>query len=179
MIYVMEAILFLSIVTTLGMIMRTRNMYNGQNKLNKGIATTMQNVSPHHDYLWKTRELSLKSWIGYPTLLVGMTNYVCSMVYIREYVKYNSSVEDNELDAIKCEIAGSWVIVSYCSLFQVMLGSLTVLLFVLSFLLKACHAIGFAFPMITTRFKKSWWGIPRDFGHYANEFDFRCDESEL
>ena len=69
--------------------------------------------------------------------------------------------------------------VSYCSLFQVFLGSMVCLLYIFSALLKTCHAIGFACPGITTRFKKFYRKIPRTFSHYEMEFDFECDESQI
>ena len=86
---------------------------------------------------------------------------------------YSRVLEDNNLDSEACEIASSFGIVSYCSLFQVSLGSITCLIFFCSFLVKACHSAGFLCPIIVTLMKKKIWKIPTEFDQaYENEFDF-------
>ena len=108
-----------------------------------------------------------------------MINYGFSMIFIDQYMAYSQAVEDNNLDLEKCEIASSFGIVSYCSLFQVTLGSITCLTYFCSFIVKACHSAGFICPIFVTMMKKSIWKIPKNFEQlYQAEFDFDCDEEE-
>ena len=104
--------------------------------------------------------------MGYLTLAIGMINYAFSIYFIVQYMGYSQTVEDNNFDIDECEVNSAFVILSYCSLFQVTLGTIACLTFITSFLLKGCHAISFAFPITAAKFKKTWHGIPRDFAHY-------------
>ena len=159
------------------MIFRTRHVYKQLITNKKG---ALSGVSSHFDYCWEVREHSLKSCIGYLTLIVGAINYGFSMVFIDKYMAYSQAVEDSNLESIKCEIASSFAIVSYCSLFQVTLGSITCLIYFCSFLVKACHSLGFVCPNFMTMMKKNIWKIPREFEQlYETEFDFECDESAI
>ena len=88
-------------------------------------------------------------------------------------------LQDNNLDAEACEIAASFGIVSYCSLFQVSLGSITCLIFFCSFLVKACHSAGFLCPISVTLMKKKIFKISTEFDSaYENEFDFECGDDD-
>ena len=131
-------------------------------------------MSSQFDYCWEVRNRSLKSCIGYATLVTGAINYGFSMVFIDQYIAYSQAVEDNNLESTQCEVASAFGIVTYCSLFQVTLGSITCLIFTLSFCLKFCHALGFICPMFTTMIKKNYNKIPREFNLYESEFDFEC-----
>ena len=145
----------------------------------------MNAVTKHYDYCWEVRERSLKSCVGYFTLLTGVVNYAFSIAFIAKYVDYSDAVEQNKLDTIKCEIVSSFAIVSYCSLFQVTLGSITCLIYISSFCVKACHSSLFLCPVLTTGVKKRIKGIPREFDFYGNandgqgEFDFDCSDEEI
>ena len=176
LIYIEEAIIFFSILGSIGMIFRTRYVYRKLITRRKGAFSA---VNLQYDYCWEVRDRSLKSCIGYATLLVGALNYGFSMVFIDQYIAYSQAVEDNNLDSTECEVASAFGIVSYCSLFQVTLGSITCLIYVLSFCVKTCHALGFICPMFTTMIKKNYNGIPREFELYESEFDFGCDASSL
>ena len=79
LIYIEEAIILLSILTSLGMVLRTRFVYKQLITRKNG---AFDAVSSHFDYCWEVRERSLKSCIGYLTLIIGMGNYVFSMVFI-------------------------------------------------------------------------------------------------
>ena len=126
------------------------------------------------------RERSLKSCIGYLALLIAVGNYCFSIFFISQYMGYSNGLEDNNLDTIECEIASAFGIVSYCSLFQVPLGSITCLIYVCSSCVKTCHSLGFICPITTTMIKKNYWKIPREFDHYAEEeFDFECDDATI
>ena len=173
-IFIEEGILCLSILTSLGMIVKTRSIFNQLIMRQKGALCL---VAPEFDYNWQVRDLSLKSCIGYLTLVVSMSNFACSIGYIYLYFHYTDLVAENNLDSNQCEFASAWAILSYCILFQATLGTLCCLIYILSGCLKTCHAIGFICPIITTRIKKCCLKIPRDFGHYQNEFNFECDES--
>ena len=83
------------------------------------------------------------------------------------------------MDSLKCEIASAWAILSYCTLFQATLGTFCCLIYISSFLVKVCHALGFICPMFTTMIKKKCLRLPRRFNHYEGEFDFECDESQI
>ena len=74
-------------------------------------------MAPEYDYVWRVRDISLRSCIGYLTLIVGMTNYVCSCGYIYLYMAYTGAVAENNLDSIQCEIASAWAMLGYCTLF--------------------------------------------------------------
>ena len=139
----------------------------------------MSGSTPHFDYVWEVREKSVKSCIGYVSLFLGMLNYATSMYFISQYVDYNNTVEDLDLDEAACELESAWVMVSYCSLFQVLLGSMTCLAYIMSCFLKTCYAAFFACPGFTTNCKKKYWKIPTTFNHYESEFDFECDESQI
>ena len=76
---------------------------------------------------------------------------------------YSWVLEDNDLDSEACEIAASFGIVNYCSLFQVSLGSITCLIYFFSFLVKACHSAGFLCPIIVTMMKKKIFKISTEF----------------
>ena len=72
-------------------------------------------------------------------------------------------VDDNNLDSLECEVASAFAIVSYCSLFQVTLGSITCLIYICSSCIKTCHSLGFICPLFTNVVKKKYWSIPREF----------------
>ena len=175
LVYLLESVLALTIFTSLGMVIKTKLASKQLVERRKGERTA---VSPHYDYLWLVRDTSLKSCVGLSTLALACLNYACSIYYIRSYLLYKTVLEENNFDAISCEIEGSWLILSYCSLFIVPLDSLPIVIYSLSCLLKTCHAIGFAMPVTTTKLKKKYWGIPRQFHHYEGEFDFQVDASD-
>lgn len=158
------------------MIFTTRSVFKRLVLGQKG-GITINSVAPEYDYNWQVRDRSLRSCIGYVTLLGGFANYGCSIAYIYAYWAYTQAVEANNLDSITCEITSSWAILSYCTLFQALLGSLCCLIFISSCCYKSCHALGFICPVFTTRIKKTFKGLPRRYTHYINEFDFECDET--
>lgn len=83
---------------------------------------------------------------------------------------YNVTIEENGLDATGCEVPSAWVIVCYCSVLQVPLGSLCFLIYTIALLVKGLPAIGFAFPLKGSRCKKCLRGIPReDFARISDE----------
>lgn len=86
-------------------------------RLMKNQKDTIKSVARRHDYLWQVRQHSLKSCVGYISLLTGMVNYASSINLIGRYWSYNQTLEANGLNVETCEVASSWVIVSYCSLF--------------------------------------------------------------
>ena len=119
-------------MTSLGMILRTRNIFNRlitKQPVNirptKSKYPTFEQTQPSqmpartstYDYVWEIRELSVKSPIGYSALLVGISNYVCSMIYISHYMDYSKLVESYGFNSEECEISSAFVIVSYCCLF--------------------------------------------------------------
>ena len=120
--------------------------------------------------------MALRSCVGYSALLVGMLNFAWSIYFVYRYMNFVYLVEDNDFDTQTCEIESAWVIVSYCSLFQIPLGSLVCLIYTLSCLIKACHGMFFACPGLTTAIKKKWWRIPSSLEHYNGEFDFEYSE---
>ena len=174
--YIEECILISSILCCFGMIIRSRNVYAWSKTRAKKTHAAEYKLTNHYDYLWEIREKGIKSCIGYTTLITGMINYFISMVLCSQYVKYRKLVEENDLDALNCEVFGSWVIVSYCTLFQISLGSLACTCFISSFCLKACHALGFICPLITKTIKKGYWGLPQTFEHYEGEFNFDIED---
>ena len=105
-----------------------------------------------------------------------MLNYAGSCAVSWYYMKYDNLLESNKLDTTVCEVAGAWVIVSYCLLFQITLGTLTCFMYVTSALLKGIHAAGFACPGPTTCLKKCFLRIPRDFDHYSQELVFDLEQ---
>ena len=114
LIYIEEVIIFIAILASIGTIFRTKMVYN---RLMKNQKNAMKSVSHHNDYLWQVRQHSLKSCVGYIALITGMLNYASSMFLISRYWSYNQTLEANGLNVETCEVASSWVIVSYCSLF--------------------------------------------------------------
>ena len=109
---------------------------------------------------------SLKSCIGYMTILVGFANYVSSIVYIYWYMKYSKSLDRYNLDDEACEIESSWIVLTYCSLFQIPLGSLCCLIYTLGCMIKVGWALTFLCPGCVTKLKKKRRGIPLSFEHY-------------
>ena len=89
-IYVEEILLCLSILTSLGMIIRTRYVFN---KLVLKQKDAMTIVAPEFDYNWNVRISSLQSWIGYLTLTVGAANFLCSGSYVYLYFLYSDTVK--------------------------------------------------------------------------------------
>jgi hypothetical protein len=116
--------------------------------------------------------------MGHITLFIAICNYVFSINFVRQYVIYNVMVEQNNLDAVKCEVPSASFFVGFCSLFQIPLGSLICILYISSFMVKFIYACFFLCPLITTKFKKIYWRIPRDFAQYSNSFDFNCDDEK-
>jgi len=90
-IYVEEALLCLQILTSLGMIIKTKSVIKRLILRQKG-SINFYSAAPEFDYSWQVRDLSLKSCIGYLTLLTGMINFACSIVYIYFYWAYTEAV---------------------------------------------------------------------------------------
>ena len=111
-------------------------------------------VTPTHDYLWAVKQHTLKSYIGYFTLLLALANYVCSIFLIKQYMEYMKTVANHSLDALACEVPAAWIIVSYSSLFEVTMGSILLVICVLGLLIKGCHALCIICPTTTQRVKK-------------------------
>jgi hypothetical protein len=138
-VYVMEAIIFLAILASMGLILRTRNIFNrlitkqpikivspkskypiyGKEKPTRqqARAAKVAGSIATYDYIWEIRELSVKSPIGYLGLITGITNYVCSMIFISHYMDYSKLVESYGFDSEECEVSSAFVILSYCCLF--------------------------------------------------------------
>jgi len=116
--------------------------------------------------------------MGHVTLVIAIANYVFSVNFVRQYVLYSVMVDSNDLDPMKCEVPCTSMFVIYSSLFQIPLGSLVCIIYILSFLVKFIYACFFLCPLITTKFKKTYFRIPRDFSHYSNTFDFTCDDEK-
>jgi len=134
--------------------------------------------TPHWDYTYWVREHGVRSCLGHVTLVIAISNYVFSINFVRQYVLFSVMVENNNLDSVDCEVPSALFIVTYCSLFQIPLGSLVCIIYIFSFLIKFIYACFFLCPLITTKFKKIYWRIPRDFTHYSNTFDFTCDDEK-
>lgn len=154
--------LSLSLLASLGMVFRSRNVYNRFVTRSKFSITS---AGKRYDYLWRTRDQILKSWIGYVTLFVGMLNFLTSINYMREYAIYSKLLQENNFDETGCEVAGSWIVLSYCFFFQVALGSICVLMCTAALLAKGLPAIGIACPYYTSLCRKCIRGIP------GNQFD--------
>ena len=169
-IYIEEGILCLSILTSLGMILKTKRVFS---RIIMQPSAKMS-AAPEYDYVWRVRDLSLRSCIGYLSLILSMTNYICSCGYIYLYMAYSGAVADNNLDSIQCEIASAWAMLGYCTLFQATLGTLCCLIFISSCCLKSLHALGFICPLTTTWIKKRLLSLPHRYEHYRDEFDFEC-----
>ena len=120
------------------------------------------------------REHSAVSCIGLVTLFLAIANFVFSIAYVRNYIIYTRAVEAYGMDSLDCELPGAWVMFTYCALSQLPFGALCCLMYSMSCMVKSCHAVSFACPGITTKFKKCWHGHPSQFGHYEGEFDFEC-----
>ncbi len=96
---------------------------------------------------------------------------------MREYIVYSNLLKENNFDEIACEVAGSWIILSYSFLFELVSGTIFFLICIGSILMKGCPAIGIACPVITSFCRKRCRGIPRGrFDHYSYEFDFDVDD---
>ena len=169
MLYIEEVVLLATILVCFGMILKTRIVYR---KLVKKRKDAIPFVSPRFDYLWEVRESSLKSCIGYLTLAIGFLNYLSSWTYIYRYVQYTESLEANNLEERNCPIASSWVILSYCSLFQVPLGSLCCMIYTLSCCIKVGNALTFSCPVVMMKLKRKVRGIPQSLDIYADELKF-------
>ena len=136
-------------------------------------------MAPEFDYNWTVRISSLRSWIGYLTLAVGAANFMCSIGYVYIYFLYKDVVVKNGQSEVSCEMAAQWTIFCYCAFIQAAPGTLCCVIYILCSALKTCHAVGFICPLITTKIKKNCLRIPTNFGHYQDEFDFECDESQI
>ena len=96
------------------MVLKTRIIFNRLIVKAKG---AICRSAPGFDYIWRVRDQSLRSCIGYLTLVGGMANYACSSAYIYLYMAYTGAVAKNNLNSTQCEIASAWAIMSYCTLF--------------------------------------------------------------
>ncbi len=159
------------------MVFRSRNVYN-KLVLQQKYANTSS--TRFYDYMWQIRDQIVKSWIGYLALFIGLLNYFTSINYLREYIVYGNLLQENNFDEIACEVAGSWIILSYSFLFEIVTGTIFFSICIMAIFMKACPAIGFLCPTFTSFCRKRMRGLPvHQYRQYEGEFDFDCDESSL
>lgn len=114
--YVEEVIILLSILSSISMILKTKQVFNNLVPRYKESVTRVSSKR-YFDYLRDVRNSSVKSRVGYAALSIGILNYVSSIVFVSQYMKYSTIVEDNDFDSEECEVASAFVILTYCSLF--------------------------------------------------------------
>ena len=159
--YFAEFMLCMSMITSLGMVLRSRNVFNRVVTKQK-YAMTSASSSRRFDYMWQVRDQSVKSWIGYLALFIGLLNYFTSINYAREYILYSNELKEHNLDEITCEVAGSWIILSYSILFEVALGTVFFLICITFILVTGLPAIGIGCPVWTINMRKRMRGLPRN-----------------
>ena len=84
LIYIEEGIILLSIFTSIGMIFQTKSLLKKliTEKKDADGKGSLDTVTQNFDYCWEVRDRSLKSCIGYTTLIIGAINYGFSIVFI-------------------------------------------------------------------------------------------------
>ena len=164
--YFEEAVILLTIIACIGMIIRTKQMYS-RIIISRKAFKRFTDTTYTFDYLRSVREGSLLTVIGITTLLISLANYVASAIYIYNYVSYIEALERNHIQKTDCEVASAWVILTYCSLFEVLPGTLCFLIICISCHCKVCYAAWFLCPVCHTSIKKRLKGYPQQFDHYS------------
>jgi len=137
---------------------------------------TFTHINAAYDF--QVRNRSVKSLPAIFLLVLAMFNYFFSYSFKSGYESYHESVSlaNPKISEINCEIPGSMVLATYSILMVLLTGSLTIAVYTLAFLYKiTCLLCVVICPVTVYGCKKAYHDMPRDFAHYAGEFDFEFD----
>jgi len=83
------------------------------------------------------------SWSGIAFLCCAIANYLLSLVYIGEFLRYKDArmLVASELIGQDCELPGMITILTYSSFMVLPSGSFCVLVYLLTFLYKIFHLL--------------------------------------
>ena len=95
-IYVEEGILFLSILSSLAMMLHTKNNFDKYPKAIRKVQSKSKILfeeTAWADYTFWVRNNTILSGLSYLTVVIALSNYIFSIIFVRQYLLYNTTLE--------------------------------------------------------------------------------------